>query len=112
MKWDIFWTAISSICAVITVVFAFYSIHVTISDRKQDRESRRSYFTISQPGIKRLPNSPPYRVQITFENVGQHPSTGLEGNILFIDSSLQTEPESTVALSVANYILTNTPTPW
>ena len=85
---------------------------MTISDRKEDRETRRSYFTISKPGIKQLSNGPPYRIQITFENVGQHTSTCLEGNIFFIDSSLQTKPESIIALSVANDIPPNIPTPW
>lgn len=112
LKDNTFWSAISSMCAVITVVIAFYSIRMTISDRKKDRETSRSYFAIYEPGIKKLPESPPYRIQITFSNIGRHPSDGLEGNIFFIDASLQSKPESIIPLSVANDIPPNSPTPW
>lgn len=112
MNCDALGRSISSICAVITVVLALIAITTSLSDRKEDREVKRSYFAIVNPGIKKLSGSPPYRVQITFENIGQHPSTGLEGYILFIDSSVQAKPDSKISLSVANDIPPNSPTPW
>jgi len=105
-------SAVTAICAMIAVVFAFWSIRITIGDRRADRQGRRPYFTISAPGIKELSESPPYRIQITFANEGFNPATGFEGEILFLDASLKEEPELVVELSIANDIPRNSSSQW
>lgn len=112
LKKDVFWSALSAVAAMVAALAALYTIRMAIEAAKAERLSRRAYFTISKPGIKQIPNSPPFRIQITLENVGSNPAEDLTGKILFIDHSLKKTPDSQVDLSVANEIPSHSPTPW
>ena len=106
------WSAVSAISAMIAVGFAFWSIWITIGDRRADRQARRPYVTVSDAKIVKLPTSPPYRIQITFKNGGLNPATGFEGEILFMNASLKVKPTSVVPLSIANDIPRNADPQW
>ncbi len=105
-------SAVSAICAVIVTLLAFWSIRITIGDRRADRQARRSYVTVSDAKIMQLPTSPPYRIQITFKNEGFNRATGFEGEILFVNASLKKKPSSVVPLSIANDIPRNAEPQW
>jgi len=106
------WSAVSAISAMIAVGFAFWSIWITIGDRRADRQARRPYVTVSEAKIVPLPTSPPYRIQITFKNEGFNPATGFEGEILFVNASLKVKPSSVEPLSIANFIPRNADPQW
>lgn len=103
---------ISSISGAIAAVSAMFAVYQTRTSLKDDRESNRPYFTIAAPGIKQLPQSPPFRIMIGMENIGRHPAQELVGKILMLEKSLSRQPTFTFDFSVANDIPTGTPTPW
>jgi hypothetical protein len=112
LKSSTFWSAIAAISAMVATLAAFYSIKISKESAKAERLSKRAYFTISNPGVKKLSNSPPYRIQITLENVGHNPAVAIAGKILFIDKSMEKPPDSEVDLSISNEVPSNSPTPW
>lgn len=106
------WTVVSAVASSLAAIAALITVKLLINARKEELEVKRPYFTISKPGIKQLPNSPPYRIQITMENVGVHIAQNNKINIYFIDSALAREPDHSNEHSIANDIPPNSPTPW
>lgn len=109
---DSFWSALSAICALVATVVALVTIWITLRDRRVDRQSRRPYFTIPDAKITPLPESPPYRIEITFTNQGLNPATKFEGKILLVDAILKEEPIFTKALSIGDDLPNNIPKTW
>lgn len=109
---DVFWSAISAVAAMVATFAALYTIKMAKEAAELERLSKRAYFTVSKPGIKQISDGPPFRIQITLENVGSNPTCELTGKILFVGYSLKDPPDSQVELSVANEIPSNSPTPW
>lgn len=101
---------ISTIAAAVSAIAALCAIWQTRSAWRETTYSNRPYFTIKEPGIKPLPESPPYRIQITLINTGVRVATELSGEIVIIDKSLKGEPTKFIEFSVANDISPNTPT--
>lgn len=106
------WAIVAAVSGAVAAIAALRSINLTVSEQKELRESQRPYITIVAPGIKPLSQSPPYRIQITMENIGVHPVEDLYGKIIIIDKNLKGEPQFVFGISVANEIPTKTPTPW
>lgn len=106
------WTVVSALVAAVATVAAMIAIRQTSISRKQEVEVKRPYFTIFEPGIKKLPQSPPYRIQITLKNSGTHPAQNLTGRIIIFDTDLSKQPEFTFDFSIANDVPSDTPTPW
>jgi hypothetical protein len=109
---DILGKIIAPLSGAIAAVAALLTVRHLRATRREQIESNRSYFTIVNPGIKPLPQSPPYRIQITMENVGVRPAYDLLGKIYIIDKNLRSGPRITIDFSVANEIVAKTPTPW
>lgn len=63
------WAIIAAIAGAVAALAALSSIYLTVSEQKELRESQRPYFTLAEPGIKPLPQSPPYRIQITWRTL-------------------------------------------
>jgi hypothetical protein len=78
---------------------------------KVPKKEERPFFQISNPGIKPLSKSPPFRLMIPMENIGGHSAYDLEGKIIMIDQQFQSAP-IILTLSVGNEILPNSPTPY
>jgi hypothetical protein len=114
MSWwsNINWNAVAAIASVIGIIFAFITVWHTLSVWREQEKSNRPYFTIEKPGIKKLPNSPPYRVQITFYNVGKRPAANFEGELQFMKQNSNEKPYQKIDFSVGNDIPINSPTPW
>lgn len=89
LKSGTFWAAIATISAMVAAIAALYSVKISRDSANIERLSKRAYFTISSPGIKKMDNSPPYRIQITFVNAGHNPAISVSGKILFIDQALE-----------------------
>lgn len=106
------WAIVAAISGAVAAIAASLTVYQAISASREDRESKRPYFTLSAPGIKPLPQSPPFRIQITMDNIGVHPASDLVGKILIIDRTLTSPPEFSFDFSVANEIPAETPTPW
>ncbi|SEH08109.1 hypothetical protein [Candidatus Venteria ishoeyi] len=106
------WVIVSALAGVITTVVAMVTVYLSRVSWEQERESKRPYIIIEKPGIKPLPDSPPFRMQITMENRGTHAASGLEGRILILNTNLSTQPDFDFRFSVANAIPPNSPTPW
>jgi len=106
------WAIVAAISGAVAAIAALLTVyHARITWREQI-ESNRPYFTIMKPGIKPLPQSPPFRIQITMENIGVRPAYDLMGKIYIIDKNLKRGPQFIFEFSVANEIPTKTPTPW
>jgi len=73
---------------------------------------KRPYINISAPGIKPLPKSPPYRIQINMENTGTNAAQDLQARLLMFDQSLKSPPIGNIEIGVANDIPPRTPTPY
>jgi len=106
------WAIVGAISGAVAAIAALFTVYHARSSWKEQIESNRPYFTITEPGIKSLPQSPPYRIQITMENIGIRPAYDLIGKIFIIDKNLESEPRFTFDFSVANEIPPKTPTPW
>lgn len=107
-----FWNILSTISGLIAAIVALITVSISISSLQEANQSKRPYFIIEKPGIKALPNSPPFRIQITLYNTGIHPAINTVGNIVFFNKSLDEEPQYNIVFSVANEIPNNSPTPW
>lgn len=105
------WTVVSTVSGAVAAVAALLAVRQVSVARAQERLTQRPYFSISDPGIKPLPNSPPYRVQITLENVGMHPAQDVSGKMLFVDKESM-HPEFDLALSLGDDVPARSPTPW
>ena len=101
------WAVISAIAAV-AALFAVYQARVASHEQIL---ANRPDFTLLQPGIKPLPNSPPFRIQITMENMGGRPAAEMSGELLIADQALDAEPVLRTEFTVGNEILPKTPTP-
>ncbi|CBE69247.1 MAG: hypothetical protein F9K13_06340 [Candidatus Methylomirabilis oxygeniifera] len=106
------WAIVSAVSGMVAALAATFTVYQAMTTTREDREAKRPYFTIEAPGIKPLPKSPPYRIQITMRNVGVHPATRLNGKILFVDANLATKPAYAFDFSVANDVPSGSPTPW
>ena len=106
------WAIVAAVSAAIAAIAASVTVYHATITWKEQIESNRPYFTIAKPGIKPLPQSPPYRIQITMENIGVRPAYDLFGKIYIINKNLKDGPQFTFDFSVANEISVKTPTPW
>ena len=106
------WAIVAAISGAIAAIAALLTVYHARIAWKEQIESNRPYFTIAKPGIKPLPQSPPYRIQITMENIGVRPAYDLFGKIYIINKNLKDGPQFTFDFSVANEISVKTPTPW
>lgn len=106
------WVVVTAISGATAAIAALFTIYHARKTWKEQIESNRPYFTIKAPGVKELPDSPLYRMQITLENVGIRPAFDLSGKIYIVDKNLNKKPDFTFDVSVANDIPPNTPTPW
>ena len=112
LKSETTWAIVSALSGAVAALAAMVTVYQAVTAARADREAKRPYFTIEAPGIKPLPSSPPYRIQITMQNVGAHPATALEGKISFVDAALAAKPAYTFDFSVANDVPSGSPTPW
>ncbi|MBO8129934.1 MAG: hypothetical protein H0Z29_00265 [Candidatus Marinimicrobia bacterium] len=106
------WAIVAAISGAIAAIAALLTVYHARIAWKEQIGSNRPYFTIAEPGIKPLPQSPPYRIQITMENIGGRPAYDLLGKIYIINKNLKSGPQFTFDFSVANEIPVKTPTPW
>lgn len=109
---DKMWTALSAVAAAVAAVAAMVTVFQAKVSRTEDLAAKRPYFTLVDPGIKSLPQSPLFRILLTMQNIGVHPASDLDGKILFVNSKFSKPPEPVFDFSVANDIPTQTPTPW
>lgn len=109
---DKFWVVISSVSGAVAAIAAMIAVYQSRASAKDERTSKRPYFTISTPGIKPLPESPPFRIMITMENIGTHPAINMSAKILFVESSLSQPASFVFDFSIANEVPVKTPTPW
>lgn len=112
LKNELVWTVLSSVSSFIAAIVVIIAVYNSRREWQVERESRRPFFIIEEPGIKTLPESPPYRMQITMENRGMHLASELEGMILILKADLTEQPDFDIRFSIANAIPSNTPTPW
>jgi hypothetical protein len=112
LKSETTWAIVSAVSGMVAALAATFTVYQAATAARKDREAKRPYFTIEAPGIKPLPSSPPYRIQITLQNVGAHPATALEGKVLFVDAALAAKPAHSFDFSVANDVPSGSPTPW
>jgi len=57
------WTVVSAIAAMIAALAAMVAIWQTKATRIQELMARDPYITVTDAGIKVLPESPPYRIE-------------------------------------------------
>lgn len=93
--------AIAALAAMIAVILTFLS-------NKQERKSKRPYFTLKEPGFKRIDNGS--RLQVTFINCGMHPAKQFKGELKFIEENFQNE--NNIKIDVVNDIPADLPTPY
>lgn len=106
------WTVITALSGAVTSIAALFIVIYIIASWKEQIESNRPYFTITNSGIIQLPQSPRHRIQITMENIGVRPAYDLYGKIFIMDKNLRRNPRFTFELSIANEIPAKVPTPW
>ncbi len=107
-----FWAAISAIGGAVSALAALATIWQSRQAAKEATESQRPYFVLEAPGIKQLPNSPPFRVQLTLQNAGGRVATSLEGRIFLIANQPNAQPALDLPFSVASELPPHSPTPW
>ena len=105
-------TTLSTIAAAISAVAAMVAIKNERQSAQEAREAKRAFFTIFEPGIKPLPNSPPFRIQINLKNIGLNPASDLVADIFLVEHTLAQRPQFSFNFSVGNLIEYNSPTPW
>ena len=106
------WAVTTALSGAVTSIVALFIVIYIITTWKEQIESNRPYFTITKPGIIKLPQSTRHRIQITMENIGVRPAYDLYGKIFIMDEKLRSEPQFALELSIANEIPAKTPTPW
>ncbi|WP_263785300.1 hypothetical protein [Salinibacter grassmerensis] len=112
MEPKIVWTAVSAVAGAISAIAALFTVWNARKSAEEERKNKRVFFTISEPGIKPLPDSPPFRVQITLENTGVYSATDVKGILLFVESDLSGDPDYSFEFSIGNVVDANAPTPW
>lgn len=85
---------------------------LAFSSLREANAAKRPYINVAAPGIKPLPKSPPYRIQINMENAGVNAAQNLEARLLMFDQSLKSPPIATIDIGVANDVPAKTPTPY
>lgn len=108
MDWDVL-SSLATIAAAIVAIITVY--HIRTSWQKE-RESRRPYIAIEEPGIKPLPQSPPFRMQITMRNIGKHPASQFEGAISIFDKTMSGKFTFNTSFTLGNDVPPDSPTPW
>jgi hypothetical protein len=106
------WTVVSAIAAMIAALAAMVTIWQAKATRIQELMARDPYITVTDAGIKVLPESPPYRIECAMVNVGIEPACDLEGRIFMVDSNLSKPLISTINVSVGNDVANQTPAVW
>jgi hypothetical protein len=112
MEPKVVWTAVSAVAGAISAVAALFTVWNARKSAEEERKNKRAFFTISEPGIKPLPDSPPFRVQITLENTGVYSATDVKGKLLFVEADLSDDPDYSFDFSIGDVVDSNTPTPW
>ena len=107
-----FWAAIAASGGAISAIAALCAIWQSRMSARDAREAQRPYFLLEAPGIKPLPNAPPFRVMITLKNSGARPATLLEGRIFMVPVSTGATSTLDTTFSVGNPVPANSPTPW
>lgn len=112
MESKVVWTAVSAVAGAISAIAALFTVWNARKSAEEERKNKRAFFTISEPGIKPLPDSPPFRVQITLENTGVYSATDVKGKLLFVESDLSSDPDYSFDFSIGNVVDSKAPTPW
>lgn len=99
---------ISVVSGAIAALAAMIAIILTYRSNKQERESKRPYFTVEAPGFKQIGTA--LRLQITFINSGNHPAKEFNGEIRIFQEDLMNENK--IDIDVVNDIPANSPTPY
>lgn len=99
---------ISVVSGAIAALAAMIAIILTYRSNKQERESKRPYFTIEAPGFKH--KNTDLMLQITFINSGVHPAKNFKGEIRMFSDDLKNENK--IDIDVVNDIPPNSPTPY
>ena len=103
---------VSTFFVAIAAIASLIAVSHSIKVWNEQKELNRPYFTIVEPGFKKLPESPPYRIQITLMNNGVRSAYDLYGKFLSLDINLTSEPNEEINFSIANEIQANNPTPY
>jgi hypothetical protein len=109
-------TMARKIILIFSIIFFLMACFKAWKDEKEKadsvlQEEKRPIFSLIAPGIKQIPNSSKFRMQIGMENTGFHRALDLEGMVILIDQRFNTEP-GIVPFSVAGEIPPHSPTPW
>lgn len=107
-----FWSAVSAVGGAVSALAALATIWQSRLSSREARDAQRPYFLLEAPGIKPLPQSPPFRVMLPLRNSGARPATQLEGRIYIAPVLPGAAPIMDIRFSVANPIPPNSPTPW
>jgi hypothetical protein len=107
-----FWSAVSAVGGAASAAAALATIWQSRLASKEAREAQRPYFLLEGPGIKALPQSPPFRVMLPLRNSGLRPATMFEGRIYIATVLPGGKPVLDIRFSVANPIPPSSPTPW
>tara|TARA_B110000902_G_C14051698_1_gene491950 strand:- start:107 stop:751 length:645 start_codon:yes stop_codon:yes gene_type:complete len=99
---------VSVVSGAIAALAALIAIYLTTRSNKQERESKRPYFTIEAPGFKQIGEN--LRLQITFINSGNHLANKFKGQIRIFQEDLKNENK--IDIDVVNDIPANSPTPY
>ena len=99
---------ISVVSGAIAALAAMIAIIITYRSNKQERESKRPYFTLEAPGFKQIGTT--LRLQITFINCGNHPANKFKGEIIIFQEDLMNGNK--IEIDVVNDIPANSPTPY
>jgi len=107
-----FWAAVSAVGGAVSALAALATIRQSSISSREARDAQRPYFLLEGPGIKHLPQSPPFRVILPVRNIGVRPATQFEGRIYIVPILQGVPPAMDLRFSVANPIPQNSPTPW
>lgn len=99
---------IGVVSGAIAALAALATICLTYHNNKRDREAKRPYFTIVDPGFKQIKNN--LRLQITFINNGNHPAKEFKGEIQIFQEDVLNVVK--IDIDIVNDIPPNYPTPY
>lgn len=106
------WPVLSAMSSAVASFAALKTVYHSRILWENQRESERAYFVLEKPGIKELPNSPPYRIQLTMMNTGNNVASNLFTRLIVLKEDLTTQPSWDFSTSHGNDIPPNSPTPW
>jgi len=106
---DKLWDSLSALSALFSAIAAYAAVKLSVTFRKQDQMYKRAYLAVKDPKMQSAQKDHTVKINIPFENHGEHAAEDVAIRIIMANQTLDSEPDFNILENIANPIPGKTP---